>query len=155
VRTCALGTLVCYALVGQVELPPAVKWLLSLFAIAISFGLKDISSVLECLNMRGYMSVLAFHIVAPLLLAMLLLLAAASRMLCVRRFNADALLEKVVPTLLKLAFLAYPIVATVTFRKSPVLKRSQHTTYVPTHRASEIAVDSPHRCFLVLHIHRQ
>jgi hypothetical protein len=115
----------CHTLGGQVELPPAVKRLLSLFAIVISFGLNGISSVLECLGMRGYVSTLAFHTAAPLFLALLVLLAALGRMLNMRRFTAEALLETAVPALLKLAFLAYPLVATVAFRKRRALKRSQ------------------------------
>ena len=114
------------------ELPPAVKWLLSLFAIGISFGLHGISSVLECLNMRGYVSILAFHMTAPLVLALLLLLAALSRMLHARRCTAEALIEAVVPALLRLAFLAYPLVATVAFRMSPAIERSRCAASQPS-----------------------
>jgi hypothetical protein len=144
---------------GQVELPPAVKQLLSLFAIVISFGLNGISSVLECLGMRGYVSTLAFHTAAPLFLALLVLLAALGRMLNMRRFTAEALLETAVPALLKLAFLAYPLVATVAFRKRRALIRSNARSATPVPalasiiQASMIAFGSRRRCLLVLPVH--
>ena len=156
---CFPAELTCHTLGGQVELPPAVKRLLSLFAIGISFGLQRISSVLECLNMPGYVSMLAFHMIAPLILAVLLLLAALSHVLYVRRFTADALIEIAVPALLKLAFLAYPLVATVAFRKSPAPKRLQRAaSTLRSHasaQASMVAIGSRRRCLLVLPVHRQ
>ena len=84
----------------QVELPPAVKWLLSLFAIGISFGLHSISSVLECLNMRGYIATLALYIATPIVLALLILLIALAHVLSKCRCSRKELLETAVPPLL-------------------------------------------------------
>jgi hypothetical protein len=122
---------------GQVEMPPAVKRLLSLFASLISFGFNSVSSVLECLGMRGYVSTLAFYAAAPMILAVIVLLVALGRMLYTRRFTAEVLLETAAPALLKLAFLAYPLVATVAFSKSLALERSQRRP--PRHCAPRLS----------------
>ena len=115
------------------ELPPAVKRLLSLFAIGISFGVNSISSVLECLGLRGYVSTLVFYTMAPLVLTLVLLLATFGRMCYVRRLTAEALLESAVPALLKVAFLTYPLVATVAFRTACGLEH-RSSSLPPSHR---------------------
>ena len=99
----------------EVALPPSVKNVLSSFAIVVSFGFNGVSSVLECLGMRGYVATLAFYMITPPVLALFILLGAASRVLCTPRRSATALLETALPPLLKLAFLAYPLVTHIAF----------------------------------------
>lgn len=100
---------------AQVELPAQVKRLLATFSVGVSFGFNSISSVLECLDMRGYVETLALNITVPLVLAVAILLVALARMLCARHRTATALVDTAVPALLKLAFLAYPLVTVVAF----------------------------------------
>ena len=101
--------------VYEVEMPPGVRQVLAVFAVGVSFGVNGVSSVLACLNMRGYVATLAFHMIAPLVLALLILLVAAGRMLCTPHRSATALFEMVVPALLMVAFLAYPLVTNLAF----------------------------------------
>ena len=56
-----------------VELPVEVKDLLNRFSVAVSFGISGVGSVLECLNMRGYPSLLALYMVAPAAIALIIL----------------------------------------------------------------------------------
>ena len=99
----------------QVELPAQVKRLLATFSVGVSFGFNSISSVLECLDMRGYVKTLALYMIVPLILAVAILLVALARMHCARHRTATALVDTAVPALLKLAFLAYPLVTTAAF----------------------------------------
>ena len=101
----------------QVELPAGVKQLLDLFSVAVSFGVVGINSVLQCLDMGGYVNSLALHMAVPLALALLLLIMGAlGRMRCnMQQCTASALLEKAAPALLKLAFLVYPLVTNIAF----------------------------------------
>eukprot|EP00966_Prymnesium_polylepis_P098705 2285520-Prymnesium_polylepis.1 len=97
-----------------VEMPPAVKKFLSVLATGVSFGFNSVGSVLECFNFRGFRSTLILYIVAPLLLAALILIVTAFYTLCSRRSTA-VLLEIAATPLLLLAFITYPLVATKAF----------------------------------------
>ena len=48
-----------------VELPPEVKRLLSVFSLGVSFGLGGVGSLLECLDLRGYVATLAVYMITP------------------------------------------------------------------------------------------
>ena len=97
------------------ELPSEVNRLLASFGVAISLGFNSVGSVLECLDMRGYVKTLALYMVASSVLALTILLAALGRTLSKGKRTATALIETAVPALLKLAFLAYPLVTNVAF----------------------------------------
>jgi len=101
--------------VYEVELPAAVKQLLAAFAVGVSFGINGVSTVLECLGMRGYGATLAIYMLLPGAAAALIVLAVALRLLCTCRLSITALFETAVPLLLKLGFLAYPLVTNVAF----------------------------------------
>jgi len=103
--------------VYEVEFPPEVKRVLSIFSVGVSFGFSGVSSLLECLDMRGYFATLAVYMVAPGAIALLILLIGAIRMLCrgAAERTAKALLVSTAPYLLQLLFLAYPLVSTVAF----------------------------------------
>ena len=101
--------------VYEVELPPSIKEVLAAFSSIITFGFSSVGAVLECLGMRGYESMLALYILVPLAIAAFLLGSALLRLLCTSRCHSKELLQTVVPALLKLAFLAYPIVTNVAF----------------------------------------
>ena len=101
----------------EVELPPEVKKLLNFFSVAVSFGFGGVSSVLECLNTRGYVAKLAVYMITPGVIVCAILLIGLARMLCRRpsAITATALLEWAAPYLLQLLFLCYPLVTTVAF----------------------------------------
>ena len=101
--------------VYEVELPATVKQLLAAFAIGVSFGVNGVSTVLECLDMRGYAATLAVYMLVPPAIAALIVLAVVLRLLCMCRLSVTVLLETAVPLLLQLGFLAYPLVTNVAF----------------------------------------
>ena len=104
--------------VYAVEMPPQVQRILNAVAISVSVGFNGVGTVLDCLSMRGYVPTLAVHMVAPALLACLVLLAGVARL---QRYvpradrTAMALFERTAPLLLKLIFLFYPLVTNVAF----------------------------------------
>ena len=99
--------------VYDVELPPQVNSVLDFFAITVSFGFNGLSSVLECLDMPRYTDMLIVYIVTPFVFALLIFLIAFIRMLCNR--SGTGLMETAVPPMLKLIFLAYPLVTNLAF----------------------------------------
>ena len=102
--------------VYEVELPPQVKQLLAVFSVGVSFGFSGASTVLDCLEMRGYLAMLKLYMVTPLAIALFILLISACRaLITTRRFSAMSLLEEALPPVLQLAFLAYPLVTNVAF----------------------------------------
>ena len=104
-------------IVYEVVLPPEVKRILSVFALIVSFGFTGVNSVLECLDMRGYVPTLTFYMVAPAAVALLVLLVGWARIRCCTRSatTPTALLEWAAPYLLQLLFLVYPQVTTIAF----------------------------------------
>ena len=105
--------------VYEVELPPEVKRLLSGLSLAMSFGFSSVGTVLECLNMRGYVPCLAAYMVAPGAIALVILLVGLARLMLSgrrrRAITSAALLEWATPYLLQLLFLAYPLVTNAAF----------------------------------------
>ena len=103
--------------VYDVELPVTVKQTLSAFAIGVSFGLNGADSVLECFKMRGYLQTLILYMMAPLVVASLILLGWLVRLLWYthKRVSLTLLLEMAAPLLLKVVFLAYPLVTNAAF----------------------------------------
>ena len=101
--------------VYEVELPAQVASMLANFGFAVSFGFEDVGSILECLEMGGYLTKLTVYIVFPFLLALLIVLIALAGMVVKRHCTLMALLETAVPPLLKLLFLVYPLVTNVAF----------------------------------------
>ena len=102
--------------VYEVELPAEVKDLLSTFSVGVSFGFSAVGSVLECLDMRGYPSLLAVHMAVPAVVALLIVLVSVLRVLRAPKMRTlTALLVMMAPYLLQLAFLAYPLVTNVAF----------------------------------------
>ena len=89
--------------------------ILSRISIGISFGLVSINSILECLNLSGYVTSLALYTFIPIALAAAIVLSSLGYMLYKRHYGTAALLETVVPALLKLAFLIYPLITNVAF----------------------------------------
>ena len=108
---------------------------LTTFAIGVSFGLARLSSLLECMDLRGYLAALAFYIVTPIAVALLIVLIVAVNVFAQSRwpekppasrkpsptaaaaaaFTASAVLEAATPLLLQLAFISYPLVTNVAF----------------------------------------
>ena len=98
-----------------------MKRLLNGLSIVFSFGFTGMRSVLECLDLRGFVAELAVHMVTPIVIAIFILLVGLARMLQQRTGapTAAALLEITAPYLLKLLFIAYPLVTTVAFDAFP------------------------------------
>ena len=97
-----------------VQLPTRVKSLLDTFAIGVSFGINGMSSVLECLGMPRYTHRLVICMVTPMTLVLLIFIIALTRMLCNRGLGIS-LTEMALPPILKLVFLAYPLVTNLAF----------------------------------------
>ena len=73
------------------------------------------SSILECLNMRGYAASLTVYIVTPLVLSLVVFLFALQRALCAHNCTRTTLFSTAVPPVLKLMFVAYPLVTNIAF----------------------------------------
>lgn len=101
--------------VYEVDLPASVNRLLGSFSVAVSFGFTSVGSILQCLDMSGYVNTLLLYMVMPLALAALIVVIALIRLRCNGTCTARAALEMTTPALLKLAFLAYPLIANVAF----------------------------------------
>ena len=97
--------------VYEVAVPPSVKQVLNFFSVGVSFGFSSFSSVLECLNMRGYVPMLAVYIITPAILSSLILLFTLAYSCCMRK----PWLKTAAPLLLRLLFVAYPLVCNLAF----------------------------------------
>ena len=110
--------------VYEVDLPGQVKDILNGFKTGVSFGFNGVSAVLECFDLRGYRATLAMYIMAPLVIATLILAATACHVgfrsvhkAGTRRMTM--ILERAAPFLLELMFIMYPLVATKAFEAFP------------------------------------
>ncbi len=92
--------------VYEVELPPQVRSLLSVFSVAISFGMTSASSVLECLGFRGFLSTLLLYMVTPAALAALVVLFFFATLPCQLDPTPTTLFLNALPALLRISFLA-------------------------------------------------
>ena len=101
--------------VYEVELPPDVRRLLFALSVGVSFGFNGLGTLLECLDIRGYVATLALYMIAPFVFALLILLISLAHMACKGQCSGADLLETAVPPLLELFFLAYPLVTNVAF----------------------------------------
>ena len=104
--------------VYEVDMPPAVAELLSYFRLVVSIGISDISTPLQCLGLDGYASALAFWMIMPFVLTLLIVLVAIGFVHCQRRFTLSVL-ELALPPVLRLFFLIYPLVTSVAFDAFP------------------------------------
>ena len=78
---------------------------------------------LECLGWSGYQARLIFYTVIPIIIAAIVLMVVTLRRLLVGdRLSMAAVLQAAAPLLLKLAFLAYPMVTNVAFEAFPCHK---------------------------------
>ena len=105
--------------VYDVELPPTIKGTLAQFEYGVSLGFNGATSVLECLGVAGYQNVLLAYMLVPIVCAMLVLLSAAimTRPWCTTR----GILQTSAPLLLKLLFLAFPLVGSANTPTPPSL----------------------------------
>ena len=106
-RHCAVGHVA--AQVYEVEFPEDVMWLLRLFSVGLSFGLSDVSTVLACVGLQGYVHVLTAYMVVPMILASAVVLFASIWLRLSFKLNSVTLMETAVPALLRLSFIAYPV----------------------------------------------
>lgn len=84
-------------------------------SFAVSFGVAGISSVLECLNMGNFVATLLAHIAVPIIAVIVIFLAVAMRLRLQGMLTNDRLLEISAPIILKVLFIAYPLVTNVAF----------------------------------------
>ena len=101
--------------VYDVELPASVKQLLRVFATGISVGVNSLASVLECLDSRGYIKVLALYAVFPAVLVAVIVVVVICLLACKQKLTWDALLQRALPLILKILFLSYPLVTNQAF----------------------------------------
>ena len=109
------------ATVYGIELPYEVQQLLSSFAWNISFGISAVGMPLECLGWSGYESKLVFFTVTPLVIALLVVLAAAiaHSLDATSQRAVVAIVQVAVPKVLWIFFLVYPLVTVVAFEAFP------------------------------------
>ena len=98
-----------------------VKRMLNVFSVIVSLGIGDVSTPLECIGWHSYRSRLLFYIAFPFVLAALFLLFAAWHLRYVmgKRFSPVALMQVATPSLLKLAFIMYPLCTNTAFEAFP------------------------------------
>ena len=103
--------------VYEIEMPYQVKRMLNVFSVIVSLGIGDVSTPLECIGWHSYRSRLLFYIAFPFVLAALFLLFAAWHLCYVmgKRFSPVALMQLATPSLLKLAFIVYPLCTNTAF----------------------------------------
>lgn len=123
-----------------VTLPPSTRMILESFAVVVDVGLDVAVTPLECVGMHGYLPRLAFFTLMPFLLCLALVGGAMARTLCGKSMHKGLL--KVLPTVLKLLFVAYPIVSTVAFQAYECETFDEGTEY----EASLLRADYSVRC---------
>jgi len=101
--------------VYEVELPTEVKQFLNQFALGVSFGFSSADSVLQCLGLRGYINTLKLYVVAPFVVGACIVGVALVRMLRAGQLTTTQVLNVAYPPLLKLNFLAYPLITNAAF----------------------------------------
>ena len=99
--------------VYDVHLPAGVRELLTTVQFTISFGFEGIP--LACIGASGYISRLTSWILLPLVIVAIILCHGGGRAFLVARGRAvrTALLQSTAPAMLRICFLAYPIVTNV------------------------------------------
>ena len=110
-----------YQIVTRIEtvyailLPAEVRELLLQLQLTISLGIDGIP--LACVGAAGYKNRLVFWMLAPLLVVILTMAIGVSREQFVQHFRASRsqLLNSTAPAVLRIFFLAYPIVTNVAF----------------------------------------
>ena len=105
----------CVAQVYEVFLPADVRAVLQQLRIIISLGIEGVP--LACIGADGYVRRLLLWTVGPLVLVALIIIAnvlneAVRRRTCI---SLGTLFRRVTPSVLRLAFLVYPIVTNVAF----------------------------------------
>ena len=97
------------------DLPAEVRELLRAVQLTISLGIDGIP--LACIGANGYIPRLAFWVVLPAILVAVTSCIGATHTLFAKRcrVTSTALLEATMPTVLRIFFLAYPIVTNVAF----------------------------------------
>lgn len=109
--------------VYDVEFPAEVKRFLSSFKFVVSFGLEGFSTPLECFGLRGYVPRLAFWVVVPVCVAVLVVGFMVVRIKvgsCPKGASfSSVLVESSAPWMLRAVFLLYPIVTNAAFEAFP------------------------------------
>ena len=123
-------------------MPLAVKRLLSIFAVVVSFGISGVHTPLECLGLHGYVNELLFWMLAPAVLTLLIVIVAGGVALCQRRLDRTALIELALPAVLRLLFVVYPLVTNVAFEGFPCYEFEDESTFLK--KDVSIACDSPY-----------
>ena len=94
--------------VYDLYLPPRLRALLQKLQFGISLGIEGIP--LECIGAKGYISRLLFWTAVPVLLIVVAASVAAIKTLVTKRnCSKAALLENVLPFVLRFGFLLYPV----------------------------------------------
>ena len=99
--------------VYDIRLPAEVRSLMLSFKLAISVGLDGIP--LACIGANGYLARLIFWIGAPVATVALAMAVGVWRLLLSRERSISSLLDSTMPIMLRIAFLAFPIVTNVAF----------------------------------------
>jgi hypothetical protein len=100
--------------------PYRVKQLLTLLSVSVSIGMDGISTPLQCLGFDGFRIRLLCFMLAPALLSAAIVAAVSVRQLVTRRpLTTAAYMDHALPVLLKLLFIAYPLVTNVAFEAFP------------------------------------
>ncbi len=108
--------------VYEVELPAQVKRLLATISLGVTFGFARVGTPLQCLGWHSYLNNLTFWMVAPVVAALaIVVVAVAIKLYTAASSPWLAGLESATPWVLRMLFLAYPLVTNVAFGDAPAL----------------------------------
>lgn len=132
----------------QVALPSRVHSFLSSLEVGISLNLDSIEAPLTCLGLGGYLTRLQFFMALPISLIAIVLVTTAVMLRCVgqrvdtRVAMRDQLLENSVPIILRIMFLAYPIVTTTAFAAWPCYSFAEVNSFAgASYLITDVAID--------------
>lgn len=101
--------------VYEVNMPAAVRVVMEVFKIGVSFGLGSTADVLTCLGLGGFLRRMLFWMAMPITIALIIFISCLARLVLTCRLSSTALLESSLPHILKLLFIFYPIVTNTAF----------------------------------------
>ena len=110
-----------YMIVARVEsvydapLPLDVRNLLRFFSFGISFGMHSFDQVLACIRLDGYVNRLAFTMVLPVALVLLIVAVCALYSARKGKLSRTSLVKTALPALLRMWFFFYPQIVNTAF----------------------------------------
>jgi len=110
-----------YAIVTKVEtvyeviLPPKVEAILALISFTIDLGMGSFTSVMTCVDLRGFETRLVFWMLLPPVLIGVILFGTTVRLCYEQRLSREAFAQVSAHPMLVVTFIFYPLIANVAF----------------------------------------